>query len=64
MVLACYVDWDANLKGRLWLLGSVRKPGSRTTTSRLTGCFLKDEAARMELLTLVGMQRSIGGAGS
>ena len=42
----------------------VRKPGSWTTTSRLTGCFLKDEAARMELLTLIGMQRSIGGAGS
>lgn len=41
----------------------VRKPGSWTTTSRLTGCFLKDEAARMELLTLIGMQRSIGGAG-
>jgi GTP cyclohydrolase I len=41
----------------------VRKPGSWTTTSRLTGCFLKDEAARMELLTLVGMQRSIGGHG-
>ncbi len=42
----------------------VRKPGSWTTTSRLTGCFLKDEAARMELLTLIGMKRSIGGAGS
>jgi len=41
----------------------VRKPGSWTTTSRLTGCFLEDEAARMELLTLIGMQRSIGGAG-
>jgi GTP cyclohydrolase I len=41
----------------------VRKPGSWTTTSRLTGCFLKDEAARMELLTLIGMPRSIGGAG-
>jgi GTP cyclohydrolase I len=42
----------------------VRKPGSWTTTSRLTGCFLKDEAARMELLTLIGMHRSIGGAGN
>lgn len=42
----------------------VRKPGSWTTTSRLTGCFLKDEAARIELLTLVGMHRSIGGAGN
>ena len=41
----------------------VRKPGSWTTTSRLTGCFLEDEAARMELLTLIGMPRSIGGAG-
>ena len=41
----------------------VRKPGSWTTTSRLTGCFLKDEAARIELLTLIGMPRSIGGAG-
>lgn len=42
----------------------VRKPGSWTTTSRLTGLFLKDEAARMELLTLIGMQRSIGGHGA
>ena len=42
----------------------VRKPGSWTTTSRLTGCFLEDEAARMELLTLIGMRRSLGGAGS
>ncbi len=42
----------------------VRKPGSWTTTSRLLGCFLEDEAARMELLTLVGMKRSIGGAGT
>jgi GTP cyclohydrolase I len=41
----------------------VRKPGSWTTTSRLTGCFLKDEAARMELLTLIGMPRAIGGSG-
>jgi GTP cyclohydrolase I len=41
----------------------VRKPGSWTTTSRLLGCFLEDEAARMELLTLIGMPRSIGGAG-
>jgi len=42
----------------------VRKPGSWTTTSRLLGCFLEDEAARIELLTLIGMPRSIGGAGS
>ena len=41
----------------------VRKPGSWTTTSRLSGCFLEDPAARMELLTLIGMPRSIGGAG-
>ena len=41
----------------------VRKPGSWTTTSRLLGCFLEDEAARMELLTLIGMPRAIGGAG-
>ena len=41
----------------------VRKPGSWTTTSRLLGCFLEDEAARMELLTLIGMPRSIGGSG-
>ena len=42
----------------------VRKVGSWTTTSRLLGCFLEDEAARMELLTLIGMQRGIGSAGS
>jgi len=42
----------------------VRKPGSWTTTSRLTGCFLEDEAARTELLTLIGLPRAIGGAGS
>ena len=42
----------------------VRKPGSWTTTSRLMGCFLKDEAARMELLTPLGMPRGIGGAGA
>jgi GTP cyclohydrolase I len=42
----------------------VRKTGSWTTTSRLLGCFLNEPAARMELLTLVGMHRSIGGAGS
>ncbi len=42
----------------------VRKPGSWTTTSKLSGVFLEDSAARMELLTLVGMHRSIGGAGT
>lgn len=35
----------------------VRKPGSWTTTSKLHGCFLTDPAARMELLTLIGMRR-------
>lgn len=41
----------------------VRKPGSWTTTSKLHGLFLEDSAARMELLTLIGMHRQIGGAG-
>lgn len=38
----------------------VKKPGSWTTTSKLHGLFLKDAAARMELFTLIGMQRHIG----
>ena len=42
----------------------VKKPGSWTTTSRLRGCFLEDSAARIELLTLIGMPRSIGSAGN
>lgn len=42
----------------------VRKPGSWTTTSKLHGVFLSDPAARMELLTLIGMNRQIGGSGS
>jgi GTP cyclohydrolase I len=42
----------------------VRKPGSWTTTSRLRGIFLKDSAARMELLTLLGLRREIGSSGS
>jgi GTP cyclohydrolase IA len=42
----------------------IKKPGSWTTTSRLRGVFLQDSAARMELLTLLGLPRSIGGAGS
>ncbi|MEM7229701.1 MAG: GTP cyclohydrolase I FolE [Planctomycetota bacterium] len=37
----------------------VKKPGSWTTTSKLQGCFLDDEASRMELLTLIGMDRRI-----
>lgn len=41
----------------------VRKPGSWTTTSKLHGLFLSDAAARMELLTLIGLHREIGGAG-
>lgn len=42
----------------------VRKPGSWTTTSKLYGAFLDEAPARMELLTLIGMPRSIGGAGT
>ncbi len=37
----------------------VKKPGSWTTTSKLHGCFLSDPAARMELLTLIGMRRDV-----
>ncbi len=37
----------------------VRKPGSWTTTSKLHGVFLTDPAARMELLTLIGMPRQL-----
>jgi GTP cyclohydrolase I len=42
----------------------VRKPGSWTTTSKLHGLFLVDSAARMELLTLIGLKRGIGGQGT
>jgi len=38
----------------------VKKPGSWTTTSKLHGLFLLDHAARMELLTLIGMKRQLG----
>jgi GTP cyclohydrolase I len=38
----------------------VRKPGSWTTTSKLHGCFIKNEASRLELMTLLGMKRDIG----
>ena len=38
----------------------VRKPGSWTTTSKLHGCFLNDQSARQELLTLIGMNKGIG----
>ncbi|HEY6080474.1 MAG TPA: GTP cyclohydrolase I FolE [Polyangiaceae bacterium] len=41
----------------------VRKPGSWTTTSKLHGLFLKDPAARMELFTVLGLPRHIGGQG-
>ena len=41
----------------------VKKPGSWTTTSKLHGIFLNDPAARMELLTLIGLKRQIGGQG-
>jgi GTP cyclohydrolase I len=41
----------------------VKKPGSWTTTSKLHGLFLKDPAARMEHLTLIGLKRQIGGQG-
>jgi GTP cyclohydrolase IA len=42
----------------------VKKPGSWTTTSKLHGLFLVDAAARMELFTLIGMKRQIGGGGA
>jgi GTP cyclohydrolase I len=38
----------------------VKKSGSWTTTSRLRGIFLQDSAARLELLTLLGLRRGIG----
>ena len=38
----------------------VKKAGSWTTTSRLRGIFLNDPAARLELLTLLGLRRGIG----
>ena len=41
----------------------VRQPGSWTTTSRLRGIFLHDSAARIELLTLLGLRREIGSSG-
>jgi GTP cyclohydrolase I len=41
----------------------VKKPGSWTTTSKLHGIFLADPAARMELLTLIGLRRNISGHG-
>lgn len=41
----------------------VRKPGSWTTTSKLTGHLLEDPRARMELMTLIGMPRGISSVG-
>lgn len=38
----------------------VKKPGSWTTTSKLHGIFLQSGPSRMELFTLLGMDRSIG----
>jgi len=38
----------------------VRKPGAWTTTSKLHGCFLNEDASRLELLTLIGMKKDIG----
>jgi GTP cyclohydrolase IA len=38
----------------------VKKPGSWTTTSKLHGIFLTNEASRLELFTLLGMKRGSG----
>jgi GTP cyclohydrolase I len=38
----------------------IKKPGSWTTTSKLHGVFLKNPASRLELLTLIGMKRTLG----
>ena len=37
----------------------ARKTGSWTTTSKLHGLFLKNASSRMELFTLIGMQREL-----
>ncbi len=39
----------------------VKKPGSWTTTSKLYGVFLDNASSRMELFTLIGLKRDIGG---
>jgi len=36
----------------------VRKPGSWTTTSKLTGAFLKNPSSRLELFQLIALNRS------
>ncbi len=38
----------------------VEKPGSKTTTSRLHGSFMKNPATRSELFTLIGMKQQDG----
>ena len=38
----------------------VRKPGSWTTTSKLHGCFLSNEACRQELMTLIPVLQALG----
>ncbi len=38
----------------------VKKPGSWTTTSKLTGIFLKNPATRSELFTLIGLKHEVG----
>jgi len=38
----------------------VRKPNSWTTTSKLTGAFLKNPSSRLELFDLIGMTKSSG----
>ncbi len=37
----------------------VKKPGSWTTTSKLTGAFLNNPSSRLELFQLIGMNKSI-----
>jgi GTP cyclohydrolase I len=37
----------------------AKKPGSWTTTSKLHGVFLNNPSSRMELFTLIGMQREL-----
>ncbi len=38
----------------------VRKPNAWTTTSKLTGAFLKNPSSRLELFDLIGMTKSSG----
>lgn len=41
----------------------VRKPGSWTTTSKLTGAFLDEDATRKELMQLIAMERRLNSTG-